>query len=221
MPTPSRRAAAGVWRTRARPPISTRPSSGATEPLAIPSNVDFPDPFSPTRAWTSPARQSTLTPLSACTAPNAFDTPRTDRTWGSSGPGIDVVISSCASLLWIHLVEQAERDERRARCRRRIALEAHVAGRLVLELNREDDRRRDLRSGELHHVRGQRDADLGVAGGVVEDLQLRILQLVGEATHARLVRPVREDALVGDVRCLVRGVAALRHEQRVLVADAL
>src|SRR4051812_17127512 len=221
MPTPRRRAAAGVWRVRACCPIWTVPSSGATDPLAIPSNVDFPDPFSPTRAWTSPARQSTLTLLSACTAPNAFDAPRTERTSGSAGPGIDVVISSCASLLWIHLVEQAERDQRRARCRRRIALEAHVPVRLVLELNREDDRRRDLRSGELHHVGGQRDADLGVARGVVEDLQLRILQLVGEAAHAGLVGPIRENALVGDVRGLVRRIAALRHEQGVLVAHAL
>ena len=60
--------AAGPWRgRRARPlpPISTVPSSGARNPLAIPSNVDFPDPFSPTRAWISPARQSKLTSRSA------------------------------------------------------------------------------------------------------------------------------------------------------------
>src|SRR5512146_282211 len=157
MPTPSRRAAAGEWRVRTRSPISTLPSSGARKPLAIPSSVDFPDPFSPTRACTSPARQSTLTLLSACTAPKAFDTPRTDRTWGSSGPGIDVVISSCAILLRIHLPQQAQWDQRRAGCRRWVSLEAHVAGCLVLELDREHDRRRDLRSSELHHVRRQCD----------------------------------------------------------------
>src|SRR5690242_11550921 len=149
MPTPSLRAAAGEWRTSRRSPTSTSPSSGERKPLAIPSNVDFPDPFSPTRAWTSPARQSTLTVLSARTAPNAFDTPRTDRTRGDSGPGIDVVIWSCAILLRIHLMEQADRDQRRARRGGWVPLEAHVAGRLVLELDREDDRRRDLRPGEL------------------------------------------------------------------------
>src|SRR5438552_5706861 len=179
MPRPSRRAAAGEWRGRRLPPMSTVPSSGARKPLAIPSNVDFPDPFSPTRAWISPARQSTLTSRSACTAPNAFDSPRTDRTSGLTGPGIDIGISSCAFLLRVHLVEKAQRDERRAGGSRRISLETHVPLRLLLQLDREHDRRRDLRPGELHHVRRQSDADLRVARRVVVDLEVRVLQLVG------------------------------------------
>src|SRR5438309_2450050 len=120
MPRPSLRASAGEPRRRRRPPISTAPSSGWTKPLAIPSNVDFPDPFSPTSAWISPARQSTLTSRSACTAPNAFDTPRRVSTRGLAGPGLDIV---CFLLrfLWlipsfllgrVHLVEQAPRGER-------------------------------------------------------------------------------------------------------------
>src|SRR5690349_15992242 len=163
MPSPSRRAAAGEWRVRRAPAISTVPSSGARNPLAMPSNVDFPDPFSPTRAWISPARQSTLTSRSACTAPNAFDSPRTARTSGLTGPGLDIGISSCAFLLGVHLVEKAQRDERRAGGGRRISLEAHVPLRLLLQLDRVHDRRRDLCSGELHHVRRQSDADLRVA----------------------------------------------------------
>src|SRR5438093_13090320 len=91
MPRPSLRASAGEPSRLLCPPISTVPSSAWTKPLAIPSNVDFPDPFSPTRAWISPAWQSTLTSRTACTAPNAFDTPRTDRTTGRAGPGIDIV----------------------------------------------------------------------------------------------------------------------------------
>src|SRR6185437_13371912 len=92
MPRPNRRASAGEPRLRRRPPISTKPLSGARNPLAIPSNVDFPDPFSPTSACTSPARQSKLTSRSACTAPNAFDTPPRDSTTGLSGPGVDIVV---------------------------------------------------------------------------------------------------------------------------------
>src|SRR5438067_11803925 len=114
MPRPRRRASAGEALFSGLPPISTEPSSGETKPLAMPSNVDFPDPFSPTRAWISPARQSTLTSRSACTAPNAFDSPRTARTSGLTGPGLDIGISSCAFLLGVHLVEKAQRDERRA-----------------------------------------------------------------------------------------------------------
>src|SRR5581483_8701004 len=172
MPSPSRRAAAGEARRSRLPPISTVPSSGARKPLAMPSNVDFPDPFSPTRAWISPARQSMLTSRSACTAPNAFDSPRTDSTSGFTGPGIDIGISSCAILLRVHLVEKAQRDERRAGGGRRISLETHVSLRLLLQLHREDDGGRDLRPGELHHVGGQRDADLRVARRVVVDLEL-------------------------------------------------
>src|SRR5213596_2056817 len=134
MPRPSRRLWAGETRRRSVSPTTMVPSSGARNPLAIPSNVDFPDPFSPTRAWISPARQSTLTSRSACTAPNAFDSPRTDRTSGLTGPGIDIGISSCAFLLGVHLVEEAQRDERRAGGGRRISLETHVPLRLLLQL---------------------------------------------------------------------------------------
>src|SRR4029078_3097644 len=80
IPRPSLRASAGDPRRRPLPPISTVPSSGGTKPLAIPSKVDFPDPFSPTSAWISPGWQSTLTSRRACTAPNALETPCIDRT---------------------------------------------------------------------------------------------------------------------------------------------
>src|SRR3990170_2921462 len=140
MPRPSLRASAGEPRRRRCPPISTAPSSGWTKPLAIPSNVDFPDPFSPTSAWISPARQSTLTSRSACTAPNAFDTPRSDSTRGLAGPGLDIVFwlrFSCPFLLWVHPLEQAQRDERRRGGLLRIALDARVAHLLVLQRDRE------------------------------------------------------------------------------------
>ena len=73
-------ACAGESRRRGWPPIWTVPRSGSTNPLAIPRRVDFPEPFSPTTAWTSPARQSKLTSVSARTAPNCRDTPLSSRT---------------------------------------------------------------------------------------------------------------------------------------------
>src|SRR3954462_16036404 len=125
MPRPKRRASAGEPRRRLRPPISTAPASGARKPLAMPSSVDFPDPFSPTSACTSPARQSKLTSRSACTAANAFETPLSKRTTGLSGPGLD--ISSLLSfLLWVHLVQQAQRDQRGRRRLLGVALRALI-----------------------------------------------------------------------------------------------
>jgi hypothetical protein len=76
-------------------------------------------------------------------------------------------------------MEEAERDQRGSGGRPRIPLETHVPLALLLQLDREHDRRRDLRAGELHHVGAQGDADLRVACRVVVDLQLRIVQLVG------------------------------------------
>ena len=43
------------------------PESGFTAPVMILISVDLPAPFSPTSAWTSPARSSKETPFSACT----------------------------------------------------------------------------------------------------------------------------------------------------------
>ena len=43
-------------------------------PEAMPNKVDFPDPFSPSTPWISPASQSSDTFDSACTVPNRFDT---------------------------------------------------------------------------------------------------------------------------------------------------
>src|SRR5687767_13712704 len=65
---PSARAVAGSIRWAWRPPISSVPASGVSAPLMIRISVDLPAPFSPTSAWTSPARTSNVTPRSACTA---------------------------------------------------------------------------------------------------------------------------------------------------------
>src|SRR3954467_5586413 len=48
------------------------PSSGVYTPARIFINVDLPAPFSPTIAWTSPARSSRSTPWSTGTPTNDF-----------------------------------------------------------------------------------------------------------------------------------------------------
>src|SRR5690349_3531565 len=133
MPSPSRRAADGDARGSGRPPISTVPASCVRKPLAIPSKVDFPDPFSPTSAWISPGLHSTLTSRRAWTAPNAFETPRSESAAAVTDPGTDI------PSLRIHPVEQADRDQRRRRRRIGIALDAHVTLGLRLHLDREHD----------------------------------------------------------------------------------
>ena len=150
-PRPRRPSASG------RPPISTEPSSGARNPLAIPSSVDFPDPFSPTSAWISPARQSTLTSRTACTGAEALETPRSESTTGVAGPGVvDIssrsgaresgVCSVLLSTLRIHPRDELVRDERGDRRLGRPAGDAQALHRVVLERDREHDRRRWRRS---------------------------------------------------------------------------
>src|SRR5438034_11120619 len=68
------------------------PASGWWAPAMTLISVDLPAPFSPTKAWTSPARRSNDTPLSAWTPANALLIPvnsnnvDTDRSPWSCGP---------------------------------------------------------------------------------------------------------------------------------------
>src|SRR5215213_5647254 len=224
MPRPNRRASEGEPRLRGRPPISTKPLSGARKPLAIPSNVDFPDPFSPTSACTSPARQSKLTSRSACTAPNAFDTPRSESTTGLSGPGVDnslawdLLLAAVVLLTRVHPMQQFQRHQRGGRRLLRVALDTFRALGLALQLDREHDLGRDLRALELHHPGRQGDADLRVPGGVVEDLQLRVTQPLRGTAHADVVRSKRQHRVERLARGLVGRERALRHAEPVLVA---
>src|ERR1700691_2396243 len=56
-----------------RPAMRSGPESGATAPVTILMRVDFPAPFSPTTAWTSPARRSKETRFSARTPEYDFE----------------------------------------------------------------------------------------------------------------------------------------------------
>ena len=74
MPSPSAWATDGEAVSSGWPPISTVPESGTVEPAATAIRVDFPAPFSPTSACTSPASTSNVTPLSATTPGNVLTT---------------------------------------------------------------------------------------------------------------------------------------------------
>ena len=50
-----------------RPLMTISPESGSTTPPMILISVDLPEPFSPTRQWTSPVPMVRLTSLRACT----------------------------------------------------------------------------------------------------------------------------------------------------------
>src|SRR3954462_218872 len=61
------------------PSSASVPASGVSAPVRILISVDLPAPFSPTSAWTSPARRSNDTPLSARTPANDLTMPSSSR----------------------------------------------------------------------------------------------------------------------------------------------
>ena len=79
--TPASSVARGdlTW-SRRRPAISIVPLSGRCTPARILTSVLLPEPFSPTTAWTSPARAANVHSRSACVRPNAFARSSTART---------------------------------------------------------------------------------------------------------------------------------------------
>src|SRR5918994_1167857 len=97
MPRPSCMAARGDADGSRSPPISTVPLSGARLPLATLSNVDLPDPFSPSRAWISPARNSIVMSALAWTGPNRFEMPVSAKT-GDAPPEADAALPVGASI---------------------------------------------------------------------------------------------------------------------------
>ncbi len=99
MPRPRSMAALAEAVVSGSPAISTTPSSGTTVPLAMPSKVDLPEPFSPRTAWISPARTSSDTLLLAWTGPYRLETPRSERTVGAPPlwPIADTLVSMFSS----------------------------------------------------------------------------------------------------------------------------
>src|SRR5215213_11089940 len=83
---PAAREASGLANATSCPSKRTAPSSGGKTPPQMRIRVDFPEPFSPTRACTSPPDTAKLTPCQARTPPKRLLTP--------SNSMIGVVIAS-------------------------------------------------------------------------------------------------------------------------------
>src|SRR5580704_5897466 len=77
---PSARAMLGSLRRTCLPNTVNVPESASRAPVMILMRVDFPAPFSPIKAWTSPARNSNDTSFNACTPANALRIDRAPRT---------------------------------------------------------------------------------------------------------------------------------------------
>src|SRR5919108_5357116 len=110
---PSVFAMAGVMCRTTWPPTVNVPASGVSAPATILMSVDFPAPFSPTSACTSPARRSNETPLSARTPLNVLEIEsarsNTPGLCGNSlsGRGDACVAPTCR---WLTLPVDAERQ---------------------------------------------------------------------------------------------------------------
>ena len=70
--TPAAMASRGPLKCRTSPPTAISPRSGRCTPPRMRTSVDFPAPFSPTSACTSPGSTSNATPSSARVAPNCL-----------------------------------------------------------------------------------------------------------------------------------------------------
>src|SRR3984957_7707880 len=81
---PFSRASCGVAKAIGSPPSRISPESCRKTPEIALMMVDLPAPLSPASATTSPGWTSTDTPFSACTAPKAFETSRTDKIGSAS-----------------------------------------------------------------------------------------------------------------------------------------
>src|SRR5688572_9115056 len=75
MPTPRAIALAGLSSRTAAPRTWMVPASGRSMPYAMRMSVDFPAPFSPTKACTVPERTRREADTSACVAPNRLSMP--------------------------------------------------------------------------------------------------------------------------------------------------
>src|SRR5271154_1442601 len=76
---PLSRASCGVAKSIGLPSSRISPSSWRNTPEIALMSVDLPAPLSPASATTWPGATSNETRFSACTAPNAFETLRTER----------------------------------------------------------------------------------------------------------------------------------------------
>jgi hypothetical protein len=75
MDSPRCRTASGDVASTGSPRSSSSPRSGSSDPAAMAISVDLPAPFSPSRAWISPACASNVTPFSASTPSKLFQIP--------------------------------------------------------------------------------------------------------------------------------------------------
>ena len=112
---PASRAAMGLEKCTGSPLIVTWPPSAWYTPARIFTSVDLPAPFSPNKAWASPAN-SVMDPLmSALTGPKNFVAPSTTRRGVCAGYSCGVMVASgaCARSIAIppgtHHIDNAHR----------------------------------------------------------------------------------------------------------------
>src|SRR5215471_15758049 len=84
----------GAANATVRPSYSIVPASGVNAPDRIFSRVDLPAPFSPMKAWISPAPTSRSTDASACTPGNDFSIPVMRN--NGRGALIDAIVNAAA-----------------------------------------------------------------------------------------------------------------------------
>src|ERR687894_2537373 len=196
---PAARAAAGPSRCTGCPSSSTRPVSGPCTPASTFTSVDLPAPFSPTRAWASPARSSSCAPRRAATAPKDLLTSSRART-AAPGVGVRGVCSTSTPFReTIHAVCGPDHRQSGRSCQRsrhaRVLVGASGARRIVDTIQRAADDRgshtgRD-RGGALTASIRDVAGRAGVSVGTVSNV-LNRPDTVSEATRAKVLDAIAE-----------------------------
>src|SRR5713226_4284282 len=90
-----------------RPSTRIVPASGRCSPYSVPISVVLPAPFSPSRAWISPERSSSVTLSFATTPGYALVTPSSRTSGALSVIGLGLERANVPDVVGVALVEAA------------------------------------------------------------------------------------------------------------------
>src|ERR1700733_11960336 len=147
-----------------------RPAFGASSPQIWVIRVDFPAPFGPIRAWSSPARTVSVTSSVASTAPKDFRRPVISRTGSPSGVEGGLVIIILPKQPARHTLAAEQRNHGQNGTHHNHPVFGPARQHLLQrKIDRSADNRPQQRSKSAENADGHELAGLGTGGHVRRD----------------------------------------------------